>query len=710
MILNKDSRIAYTPAYLVLDGEPWFPMMGEIHYSRVESARWEEELYKMKAGGIDLVSCYTIWIHHEEVEGEWDFTGDRNLRAFLETISRCGMHCVLRIGPWAHGEVRNGGFPDWLMDKERAGELHTRTNDPVYLGYVRQFYEQIAAQARGMLLADGGPIAMIQIENEYGHCGGQTGEAGEAHMRTLREMAQEVGLVTQIYTATGWGGAVTGGMLPVMGGYCEAPWDQRTTEIEPSGNYLFTKERNDHNIGSDHGLGVGITFDMDAFPYLTAELGGGLQVTSHRRPIATGKDTEAMTLVKLGSGCNLLGYYMYHGGTNPEGRRTTLQESRETGYPNDLPVKSYDFNAPIREYGQLTDAYRRIRRLALFIHDFGQDLAQMPYIPQPGNPDRVDDLTSLRTAVRYNEETGTGYYFVNNYVRHYSMAEHPDAALEAYAADGVTVLADLGVQDIHDGDCYFYPFHMPIGEHSILEQTNTTPLCILHDAEGRPDAWAFYAQDVDAADYAIPGEEGGLTLLTLSEEESLHAQKVVLDGREFLAISEGDVYQTVEGEIHLIQRVGREAVEPAISLYPHTAQSMRVEDAGADAMLENPVRCTMSESRYSEETGDLTAHIHVDGITADLDEAFLILHYAGASAELYHDGRLVADNFYTGQPWEIGLTRIAAGQESLDLDVVIHPLHAGDPIYLYEWPEMERGIACRILGAETAAVYNVVIA
>ena len=182
---NRNSKLSYTPQFLTLDNTPWFPLMGEIHYSRVSNGRWEEELYKMKAGGIELVSAYTIWIHHEEVEGEWDFSGDRDLRKFLQTIKNCGLHCILRIGPWAHGEVRNGGFPDWLMQKEKEGQLVTRTNDPKYLRYVREFYGKIAEQARGLLLSDDGPVAMIQIENEYGHVGGRTGEEGEAHMLSL---------------------------------------------------------------------------------------------------------------------------------------------------------------------------------------------------------------------------------------------------------------------------------------------------------------------------------------------------------------------------------------------------------------------------------------------------------------------------------------------------------------------------------------------
>ncbi len=702
--LTSKSVLGYTPQYLTLDGAPWFPVMGEIHYSRVEAARWEEELYKMKAGGVDLVSAYTIWIHHEEVENEWDFTGDRNLRAFLQTIQKCGMHCVLRIGPWAHGEVRNGGFPDWLVQKEKDGLLTTRTNDPAYLEEVRKFYGKIGEQARGLLLEDDGPIAMIQIENEYGHVGGRIGEEGEEHMRTLRQMAIEAGLKAQVYTATGWGGAVTGGMLPVMGGYCEAPWDQRLTEIEPSGNYLFTEERNDHNIGSDHGLGIGITFDMEKFPYLTAELGGGLQVTKHRRPVATGRDTEAMSMVKLGSGCNLLGYYMYHGGTNPEGKMTTLQESRATGYPNDLPVKSYDFNAPIREYGQLSDSYRRIRRLSLFVHDFGEDLCQMPYIPQPGNPDKVDDFTHLRTAVRCKEETGQGYYFVNNYVRHYETKDYEGAQLQAYGADGRTVLADFGTQTVPAGSYFFYPFRMLLGDSAVLEQAHATPLCCLRDQDGIVDTYVFYTQDGADPAYRISGDLGKTEILTLTEEESLHAQKLLLEGREVLVISKADCYQSTEdqekGTFHGLLRIEK-ADTPSLRFCPALKK-----ETPAYAETINPVCCRVLGEESRSDGEDLTFRVHVDGILDSLNEAILCITYEGESAELYQDGKLIADSFYTGQTWEIGLKKFAP-QGSAELTVVIHPLKEDTPMYLEKWPEMEDHVACRVRKVHTEIVADI---
>ena len=112
------------------NGKRFLPVMGEFHFSRYEPEDWEEELLKMRAGGVDIAATYVFWIHHEERQGEWDFTGCRDLRRFLEICRRIDMPVWLRIGPWAHGECRNGGFPDWVVsDPERK----VRTNDPAYL-------------------------------------------------------------------------------------------------------------------------------------------------------------------------------------------------------------------------------------------------------------------------------------------------------------------------------------------------------------------------------------------------------------------------------------------------------------------------------------------------------------------------------------------------------------------------------------------------
>ena len=114
--LTSTSKIGFTPQFLTVDGEPWFPVMGEIHYSRVKPSSWKAELLKMKAGGVQIVSTYVFWIYHKEDEGVFDFSGDRDIRAFLRCARQVGLEIALRPGPWVNAECRNGGFPDWLLN------------------------------------------------------------------------------------------------------------------------------------------------------------------------------------------------------------------------------------------------------------------------------------------------------------------------------------------------------------------------------------------------------------------------------------------------------------------------------------------------------------------------------------------------------------------------------------------------------------------
>lgn len=166
------------------------------------------------------------------------------------------------------------------------------------------------------------------------------------------------GLKAPLMTATAWGGACTGGLLPVMGGYCDAPWAREIEKLPPNVNYVFTPERNDANIGSDFGKKE-TAGKKEEFPYLMAELGGGLQPTKHRRPVASAADIGAMSLVKLGCGANLLGYYMYHGGSNPEGRNTTLQETKKTDHGTNCRHIIMIFKHLSAEYGQVRESCGR---------------------------------------------------------------------------------------------------------------------------------------------------------------------------------------------------------------------------------------------------------------------------------------------------------------------------------------------------------------
>jgi len=679
------AEYGYNNQYLTKEGKPWFPIMGEIHYSRCPKKDWRESIYKMKAGGVEIASTYVIWIHHEEIEGEYDFSGNRDLRGFLQVCKECEMKLILRIGPWAHGEVRNGGFPDWLVKKEYP----TRCNDERYFAQVRRYDTAIFEQVKGYLLKDGGPVIGVQIENEYGHVGGLSGEEGERHMKTLLSIAKETGFDVPIYTVTGWGGAITGGMLPVMGGYCDAPWDASLKKLPPSGNYIFTKERNDHNIGSDHGLGYGLTFDANKFPYLTAELGGGLQVTHHRRPVAHAKDIGAMTLTKLGCGVNLLGYYMYHGGTNPKGKLTTLQESKETGYPNDLPVMNYDFRAPIREYGQISETFKEIKLITSFIRDFGSELCTMSVLLPEENPLTPKNLNDVRISYRHN---GTnGYVFLNNYQRNYQMAEHTNYQIQV-PLEKETIL--FPAITIRDKDYFFYPFNMKLG-NALLKSALATPFCKLENPD--ETVYVFYTDREPA--YQLEGELGKGKILTLSREEAKNAYKIVRD-RDYLFISDSAVIDEKDNILIIGRKTPQFLVYPALHKTPEGF--VRLKDKGLFAVYKKEIKkgklkAEVIQKEDTKETAVYEIHIEREQVADESKEAYLIIDYAGDSAQFFVDGELEDDHFFLGDRWEIGLKRY---EFPSTVTVKITALYRTDERYLEVWPEMIEGRACRIISVQ----------
>ncbi len=623
----------YTREYLTKNNEPWFPVMGEIHYSRLGQLSAKEELLKMKAGGVNIASTYCFWNHHEEIRGEFDFSGDRSrsLKDFLQACKEAGIYCFLRIGPWAHGEARYGGFPDWLIELERSGQVRLRSNDEHYLQLVRRFWEQLYVEAQGYFYKDGGPVIGVQIENEYGHVGGLTGEEGNLHMKTLQKMAVEIGFEVPYYTATGWGGAMIGDCLPVMGGYCEAPWDRSVRALDPNPNYLFSKIRNDAMIASDHHLGSGVTFDENQYPYLMAELGGGLQVTGHRRPVATGRDIGAMSLVKLGSGANLLGYYMYHGGTNPAGKLSTLEESTLVGDYNDLPKINYDFNAPIRQYGSISDTYKEIKLLAMFLNSFGDYIAPMEaviggsgeaaslgfFVSEKSDIAPADtyndpsDVRHLRWAVRYSidgrcgadQGTKAGFVFFNNYQRQLAMDSHKGVE---FVLDGVKT----GLVDIENGEYGFYPFNMSCGD-KLLKYATATPLCKLNTKAGTK--YVFYGKE--NAQFIWEDEPADIVMLT--REQALDAYVVKEDkGYENLVISDEYVFS--------------------------------------------------------------------DGLKP-LQRKILNISFVGDSLEIYDkNGNLLNDYFYTGQDVKLLLSE---GMDPKELEFRLSPLKSREQVFIEQWPK-----------------------
>lgn len=634
-IQMKKEIYSYNSEYLTCNGSPILPIMGEFHFSRYPEKEWRSALENMKLGGVEIAATYVFWIHHEEAEGEWDFSERRNLKAFLNCCREVGMKVWLRIGPWAHGECRNGGFPDWLVEKERRGELTLRTDDPQYLRYVDVFFTKIAEQADGYMHKDGGPVIGMQIENEYGHAGGPSDrEEGMAHMRTLRAMAENKGLTAPYFSATGWGGAyVPESFLPVLGGYVDAPWANHTHELAASENFLFQPFHDDANIASDFAEGQsGFTFDTSKSPYLTAELGGGLQVTAHRRTYPYPEDIEAQTICMLGAGANLIGYYMYHGGVNPDGKYSTLQESKATGYANDLPVKSYDFQTCLRENGLPSESYYSLRKHHVFIKNTEELLAPAKaYLPEniPG-PAGAEDMEALRAAFRYNEAADCGFLFINNHQRKRKMTEKritPEAPLKFAVPSGEGEKKQI----VFDRLCVrtdailVLPYNLPVviqGEELRLCRTNASFLGCFGEI------YYFYTEE-DPEDVYFEWSDG---------KDHAGAVKILTthDAEHFLYTGDED-----GGKVSLL---------PDLNFTE--AGEVQMKDTGQAAESIQNVY-----GRTEPEVYELTLKYGKRPADTLTEDVWLELDFGGDCARLYQDGKLLDDWFSNGEVWRVALKR-----------------------------------------------------
>jgi hypothetical protein len=727
---------------LLLDGKPWTPVMGEFHFTRYPENEWREELLKMKAGGIDIVSTYVFWIHHEEIEGQFDWSGSRNLRRFIQTCQEVGLKAVVRCGPWDHGEVRNGGFPDWLLKKG----WKLRSNDTNYLAKIIIFYGEIAKQLNGLFWKDGGPVIGIQFENEY------NGPA--EHLLTLKRLGQEAGLDAPIYTRTGWnqprGQMPFGELVPLYGVYAEGFWDRALTPM-PAGywkGFQFSKFRVDDATYAEL-PGEGGTLDpsdVDEYPYLTCEIGGGMMNSYHRRILVNPKDSEATTLIKLGSGSTLLGYYMYHGGVNPEGKLTTLMESQDTGFWNDMPVKNYDFQAPLGQYGQIREQYHLLRRLHLFLHEWGSALAEMPATMPDQRPHGKNDFNTLRWSVR--SDGNSGFVFVNNYQRLQAMPPKKNVQFTIQLPSGPLIFPQKPVTIPSDA-CLIWPFNFDLGHGVRLAWATAQPLTAVDDGnvrtvffaetEGVPAQFAFEKNGspvealaghltrynhFDLLHDIKPGTKVAARI-RLSDGSSI--QIVLLDQKTSLAVWKGNLLGCeriflASAELVLdednLRLTSTDLKNLNVGIYP-PPESLAFQgeklSCKTDGIFE---RFTPTVQRTDEfdpafkqvQTAGPLREIPLGKIDqpmaaapsdADFDKAavwrimilkdidlgadpILRIHYVGDVARVMLNGKFIIDDFYNGNAFDIGLRRHAPEILTGDLRIAILPLRKDAPVYMAE--------------------------
>lgn len=723
-------RIEVNSYYMSVGGKPVIPVMGEFHYSRYPECQWEEEILKMKAGGVTVIPTYVFWSIHEEREGVFNWEGNRNLRKFLSLCQKHNMWTVVRIGPFCHGEIRNGGLPDWLFAKP----LEIRSNDANYLKYVKRLYEEIGRQLEGLYYKDGGTIIGTQIENEHQHSAAPwgitypgepkdmtsatydanitmigvsvqdkkitTADLGDLHMKTLKKMAEEAGIQTPLYTATGWGNAAVIGeeAIPVTAAYTYPFWAK--PGMSPFCMFKDIQKNPDY---------APVRYDTEKYPSFCAEMGVGIQMIYTRRPIVTAKAAEALMVRTLGSGANGIGYYMYHGGSTPKMGPTAFFSDEPMG----MPKISYDFQAPLGEFGLEHGSYRALRLLHLFLNDFSSQLAPMETVfPKGYERMTPDNRETLRYAARVKGKSG--FVFMVNFQDHdTARVDQKDLCLRLKFADETLRIPSQGTFTLPKDESLILPFNFQM-EDALLKYA-TAQLLLKLDDKGT-DHYFFFVPEGIRPEFVfdkttVAGKhcytpEAGLKstftvktsggkrfkVTTLTREQALNACKV--DGKLLITSS---MVLPEAGRVRLLN------MGDPVFRY--------VEYPSAKGFKEQMKEVPSVQPEYTfRKVGSRRLAVRFSGKEyPQVNDYFLQLDYTGDVAMAFLKGELVLDHFYYGAPWKISLKRFQQELTDEELSFYIRPLRKNAP-FLSDLPgeavpDFSKGSVVRIDSVQVVPQY-----
>ncbi len=690
-------RIDVNNFYMTVDGKPMIATMGEMHYSRMPREHWEEQILKLKAGGVNVLATYVFWALHEPHEGDNRWTGNLDLRHFLELCKKHNIWTIVRIGPFCHGEMRSGSIPDWIYGRP----FQVRTNDDEYLKYVSCHYGNIGKQLQGQYYQDGGVVIGIQLDNELQHSASpwafgypgqpleftvadhdvdnthigvqqadkpmQAADTGLKHLQTLKAIAESKGIKAPLLTVTGWGYAAVlpGESIPVTACYPYNWWDQ---ELPPSRFFLFK----DMTVEPDYSP---VRYAPDAHPSFAAEMGIGNQHVYWRRVTPAEASPEAMVVRALGSGSNGVGYYMYQGGTTPRN-----DVNFQSDHPMGVPLMSYDFKAPLAEFGFTRQSYHQLQLIHLFTADFGEQLAPMgTVLPEGALTMSPTDATLLRYAVR--KKGNAGFVFLNNFQDHAKRHDLTGVSISVEAEGETLRFPARGAMTVREDVSAILPFNFDM-EGALLKTATAQPLAIVN-SRGQKH-YFFFAPEGMATEYVFnpstvkgkhqltpaPGKNSTLKirtvtgkeflLTTLTRQEALQAYKVVNDGEERLILTGADLMQY--GETICLQDT---TANFTAIVFPARKGSKAYQTFNFE---NEPIRI---EPQFTT-SGNRRLMVNLPATAFDrVSDLYLMIDYTGDTMQAFVDGNMVSDNFFDGTPWQVGLKRFKS------------QLTAGKGIYFY---------------------------
>lgn len=325
----------------LLNGEPFVVKAAEIHYPRIPKEYWEHRIQMSKALGMNTVCLYIFWNFHEQEEGKYDFTGQKDIAEFCRLAQKNGMYVIVRPGPYVCAEWEMGGLPWWLLKKKDIG---LRVQDPYYMERTKLFMNEVGKQLADQQISNGGNIIMVQVENEYGAYG-----TDKPYVAEIRDIVRESGFTGVPLFQCDWNSNFQNNALDDLvwtinfgtGANIEEQF-QKLKELRPNTPLMcseFWSGWFDH-WGAKHETRS------------AAELVKGM------------KDMLDQNIS--------FSLYMTHGGTS-------FGHWGGANFPNFSPTcTSYDYDAPINESGKVTPKYFEVRNLLANYLPKGETLSEIP--------------------------------------------------------------------------------------------------------------------------------------------------------------------------------------------------------------------------------------------------------------------------------------------------------------------------------------------
>ena len=361
-----------------LNGQPFKILSGAIHYFRIDPDDWYHSLFNLKALGFNTVETYVPWNAHEPHKGQFDFSGRLDIERFIQTAQSLGLYMIVRPSPFICAEWEFGGLPAWLLEEN----MRIRSSDPAFIKTVSQYYDRLLGILTRYQVDQGGPILMMQVENEYGSYG-----EDKTYLRAVRDLMKEKGVTCPLFTSDGpWRATLRAGTLIEDDVFV-------TGNFGSKASYNFAQMQ---EFFDEHGK---------KWPLMCMEFWDGW-FTRWKEPVIH-RDPEELAeavheVLELGS----INLYMFHGGTN-----FGFMNGCSARGTLDLPqVTSYDYGALLNEQGNPTEKYYAVQKMmATYYPQYPQ---QEPLIKEclPARTLSLTAKTSLFANVHNIAQVETSLY------------------------------------------------------------------------------------------------------------------------------------------------------------------------------------------------------------------------------------------------------------------------------------------------------------